>query len=162
MISFILLFIFCIMLSVGFFFFPCLNRFLVFHVSFDMDVFIAIINFLVLCSVFIVFNPKMFVLGLLSEFLLFDYGFKSVPCFFSISAVIESLNNCFVMFIASVTDWWYIVFAFSVIIFFLVNIQYSMYLTYIFLFGKTYIYILNNVFTIQKKKKKSFLIVYIL
>ena len=161
MISFILLFIFCIMLSVGFFFFPCLNRFLVFHVSFDMDVFIAIINFLVLCSVFIAFNPKMFVLGLLSEFLLFDYGFKSVPCFFSISAVIESLNNCFVMFIASVTDWWYIVFAFSVIIFFWLTYNILCTLHTFFCLEK-HIYILNNVFTIQKKKKKLFLIVYIL
>lgn len=69
-ISFMFLFIFCIMLSDGIFFSSCLNKFLPFRISFNTDVFIVIISFLVLCSVFIESNPKMFVIGLLSEFLL--------------------------------------------------------------------------------------------
>ena len=113
-ISFMFLVIFCIMLSDGIFFCSCLNKFLPFRISFNTDVFIVIISFLVLCSVFIESNPKMFVIGLLSEFL--DYRFKSFPYFFSIPAVIQNMNNCFIIFIASITNWWYIVFVFSVII----------------------------------------------
>ena len=113
-ISFMFLFIFCIMLSDGIFFSSCLNKFLPFRISFNTDVFIVIISFLVLCSVFIESNPKMFVIGLLSEFL--DYRFKSFPYFFSIPAVIQNMNNCFIIFIVSITNWWYIVFVFCVII----------------------------------------------
>lgn len=113
-ISFMFLFIFCIMLSDGIFFCSCLNKFLPFRISFNTDVFIVIISFLVLCLVFIESNPKMFVIGLLSEFL--DYRFKSFPYFFSIPAAIQNMSNCFIIFIASITNWWYIVFVFSVII----------------------------------------------
>ena len=111
-ISFMFLFMFCIMLSVGIFFFSCLNRFLAFHILFSKDVFIVIISFLVLCSVFIAFNPKMFVIGLLPQFLLsvFIMGSKVFHIFFFISAVIERINNCFVLFVASITHWWYVVF----------------------------------------------------
>ena len=66
-ISFKFLFIFCIMLSVGIFFCSCLNKFLDFHISFNMDGFIVIINFLVLFSVFIAFKPKIFCIKLFSE-----------------------------------------------------------------------------------------------
>ena len=92
-IYFMFLFMFCIMLSVGIFSFSCLNRFLAFHISFNMDVFIVIISFLVLCLVFIAFNPKMFVMGLLSQFLLsvFIMGSKVFHIFFLISAVIERI-----------------------------------------------------------------------
>ena len=84
------------------------------YISFSMDVFIVIISFLALCLVFSAFHPKMFIIGLLSEFLLsfFIMGSKV----FHISAVIERVNNCFVLFVASITHWWYVVFAFSVII----------------------------------------------
>ena len=91
------------MLSDGIFVCSCLNKFLPFRISFNTDVFIVIISFLVLCSVFIESNPKMFVIGLLSEFL--DYRFKSFPYFFSIPAVIQNMNNCFIIFIASITNW---------------------------------------------------------
>ena len=69
-ISFIFLFMFCIMLSVDVFFFSCVNRFPAFQISFNMDVFIVISSFLVLCSVFIAFNPKTFVIRFLTEFCL--------------------------------------------------------------------------------------------
>ena len=73
------------------------------YISFSMDVFIVIISFLALCLVFSAFHPKMFIIGLLSEFLLsfFIMGSKV----FHISAVIERVNNCFVLFVASITHW---------------------------------------------------------
>ena len=83
-ISFQLLFIFCIMLSVGTFFCSCLNKFLAFHISFNMDVFIVIINFRVLFSVFIAFKPKMFCIKLFSElgFSFFIIGSNMFHIFF--------------------------------------------------------------------------------
>ena len=34
------------------------EKFLAFHVSFNMEVFIVVVNFIVLFSVFVAFNPK--------------------------------------------------------------------------------------------------------
>ena len=123
-ISFKFHFIFCVILYVGIFFCSCLTKFLPFYILFNEDVFLIIINFWVLFSVFIAFKPKMFYMGLFSEFgfSFFYYGFKCVPYFFSIPTVVENVNICFIVFTTSITHWWYIIFVFSVIICFLINI----------------------------------------
>ena len=119
-ISFKFHFIFCVILYVGIFFCSCLNQFLPFYILFNVDVFLIIINFPVLFSVFIVFKPKMFCIGLFSElgFSFFYYWFKCVPYFFSIPTVVENVNICFIVFTTSITHWWYIIFVFSIIMFF--------------------------------------------
>ena len=95
-ISFKFHFIFCVILSVGIFFCSCLNKFLSFHILFNMDVFLIIISFRILFSVFIAFKPKMFCIGLFSE-LGFSFLIMGSNVFHSFFLFLQLWTTCIIV-----------------------------------------------------------------